>query len=308
MKYLSFCCIFFLFTSLFAINPQKDTGEKTNENLNKTQSGSEEADKTVQEGNLAFPVSQQPTPLVAFGQNILNKKQVQLLTTTNEFKGKDTYFINFISGLLYGFTDNFSILIANPFAVRYREKENHSSGSGDIFVQLEYAFYTKAYKTYYDQATIVANITIPTGSTKKNPPTGIGSNSFFIGATYSRMAVDWFYFTSHGAILTTSSNRTKFGDQFLYQFGIGKRIFSNKRWLYAWMVELDGTYTEKDRIHGKIDPNSGGNIIYIIPSLWLSSSESLILQLGFGYPVQQHLFGNQTKNDYFLQSNLNWTF
>jgi hypothetical protein len=282
---------------------QKGGSEKT-----QTLTGNEEAEQTVKIGNLAFPVSQQPTPLISFGQNVLDKKQKQALLLTNKFKGKDQYFINIVPSIIYGFTDSLSLDITAPFAVRYRQDCAHSSGPQDLIVQLEYAFYTKAYPTFYDQATVVANVTIPTGSTRKTPSTGFGSNSFFIGGTYSRMEIDWFYFASSGALLTTSSHRTRIGDQFLYQFGLGRRICNTKEWLFDWMVEITGAYSAKDKIRGVTDRNSGGNVIFLTPSLFISSSESLVIQFGMGFPIVQHLFGDQTKTDYLAALNLGWTF
>ena len=181
--------------------------------------------------------------------------------------------------MLYAFRDDLSIFLTLPDAVRFREENFHSSGPEDFVVQFEYAPYTKEYYTYYDQLTIVANVTIPTGSATKNPPTGIGSNSFFIGMTFSRMGINWFYFTSYGRIFTTSSHRTQFGDQFLYQYGVGRRIFSNSEWLFDWMLEVDGIRAEKNRIRGMINPNSGGNIIFVTPSLFLSSKKSLAVNM-----------------------------
>lgn len=287
---------------------KKEEKKETQSQDNTSQKGSEEAEKTVKIGNLAFPVSQQPTPLISFGQNMLEKKQAQALVMANQFKGEKQYFVNVVPSLLYAFTDDFSVFLSVPIAVRYRQKNQHASGPADAIIQLEYAFYTKAYRTYYDQATVIASVILPTGSAKKNPNTGLGSNSFFIGGTYSRMEIDWFYFVSTGGIITTSSHRTRFGDQFLYQFGIGRRIFNTKEWLFDWMIELNGVYSWKNKIQGTVDPNSGGNVIFVTPSLWISSMESLIFQLGFGFPIHQHLFGHQMKEDYLVEMNVGWTF
>lgn len=307
------CISLSLFLNLCASESELPKDKKVENKTEKspgssTQEGTEEAEKTVKIGNLAFPVSQQPTPLISFGQNVLNKNQAQAYVLTNEFKGDDQYFVNMVPSYIYGLTDNLTIFLSAPFAVRYRQKNHHTSGPGDALVQLEYAFYTKAYRTYYDQATIVTNITIPIGSRRKNPSIALGSNNFFIGLTYSRMKINWFYFTSHGVITTSSSHRTQHGNQFLYQFGIGRRITNTKVWLFDWMLELDGIYSWKDRINGKIDPNSGGNVIYLTPSIWISSAENLIAQFGIGFPICQSLFGHQMKNDYLLSLNVGWTF
>jgi len=153
----------------------------------------------------------------------------------------------------------------------------------------------------------VTNITVPTGSVKKNPPTGFGSPSLFLGGTYYHVLVDWFVFTSQGAVLTCSDHGTKFGDQFLYQFGLGRNIPSPEGWIYAWMVEIDGQYNKKNRIDGVIDHDSGGNVIYATPSLWISSEE-MLLQFGVSFPINQNLFGHQRKFDYALNFNFAWSF
>lgn len=275
-----------------------------------TAKGAQEALETVKIGNLAFPPSQQPSPLVSIGQNIINRKQLQAQLSANEFKGEDhQYFINVNPALIYAFTDSLALFLAAPFAARYREDQNHhSSGPADVIIQLEYAFYTKAHRTYYDQATIVTNVTIPTGSTKKHPPTGFGANTFFLGGTYGRMGINWFGFVSSGVIAPSSSHKTRFGNQFLYQLGFGRRIANTKEWLLDWMIEIDGIYDWKNTVHNRIDPHSGGNVINLTPSLWYSTSESLFLQVGLGVPIQQTLFGHQKKNRYVLLFNSGWVF
>ncbi|KTD71733.1 hypothetical protein Lste_0018 [Legionella steelei] len=67
----------------------------------------------------------------------------------------------------------------------------------------------------------------------------------------------------------------------------------------------DGQYSQRNKINGGIDFNSGGNVVYVTPSLWVSSKK-LIVQLGVGLPVTQNLYGNQTKDSYLLVANLGW--
>ena len=82
---------------------------------------------------------------------------------------------------------------------------------------------------------------------EKKPRTGLGANSFFLGAIFSRMGIDWFYFISLARIWNCTSHRTKFGDQFLYQYGIGRRLCNTSEWLFAAQLEFDGTYSERDK-------------------------------------------------------------
>ena len=207
--------------------------------------------------------------------------------------------------MLYGISDKLSIFFNFPFAPRLKGNRHASCGLEDFFGQLEYSFYEKSAALFQDQATIVGNVAVPTGSMRKNPPTGFGSPSFFLGATFYRVFVDWLLFTSQGVQLMTPHRSYMAGNQYLYQFGIGKNFPSPKGWIYAWMFEIDGQYGEKNRKRGRNDPNSGGNVIYATPSLWIST-KTILLQCGFSFPLTQHWYGK--KNDFNIAFNLNFAY
>ena len=212
-----------------------------------------------------------------------------------------------IPSVLFGVTKTFSILFNFPVAPLFKDGCYRSSGLEDFFIQLEYAFYSKSTSSYVDQATILGNITVPTGSNKRQPITGFGSPSFFLGGTYYRTWMDWVVFFGPGTILTTSDHRTKFGDLFFYQLGFARNIPSPKGWIYALMLEVDGQYNNKSRIKGMIDHNSGGNLILMTPSIWISSKR-LVLQFGVSFPINQNLNGRQHKIDYALNFSFGWSF
>ncbi len=257
--------------------------------------------------NFALPTAQQITPLVSFGQTNIDKGQTQLFVHADYFKGKKKSTSDIVPYVIYGITNNLTATLNVPFTPLLRDGSFRSRGEEDVLLQLEYIFYTKNTYTSVDQATIVADVTFPTGSSKKKPPTGFGAPSYFIGGTYNHMTTDWFVFTSHGALLPTAHRETRFGEQFLYQFGFGGHIPSPKEWIYAWMMEFDGTYSWKNKIQSLRDPNSGGNVILMTPSLW-ASSERVVMQFGVGVPVVQHLFGDQRKYHYSLILNVGYTF
>lgn len=289
MRLASFLTILFFPLSIFAQEEKKD---------------SEEPPKI---GNFSLPSSQQPSALFGFGGNIIDKGEAQLFFFADDFVGKQRTLCDLIPGVLYGVTDEWSIFFNTPFTPIIQDGHRISRGLEDFFIQVEYAFYSQKFLTHTRQATVVFNVTAPTGSVHKDPPTGFGSPSFFLGLTYYHMTVDWFFFTSQGAILTTSKHRTKIGDQFLCQFGLGRSFASPPGWIYAWMVELDGQYNRKNRFHGKTDHDSGGNAIFVTPSIWISSKD-ILLQFGVSVPVNQSLFGHQQKFDYALNLNFAWSF
>lgn len=258
-------------------------------------------------GNYLLPTSQQPLPLYGFGQNIVDKHDLQFLLYLNQKGGKQVNFTDIMPSILYGIRDDLSLFIILPFTPKYKTNSDTSSGIEDTILQLEYAFFSKKTFKSNTQATIVGNIGLPTGSSKKVPHTGFGAPSFFLGLTLSHSERYWYAWIQGGTTLTLQRHETKFGNQFYYQGGFEGVITTRPGWLFAWMVELFGLYEQKDKICGKQDHDSGGNTFYIGPSLW-ASSEKLIFQLGLAFPAAQHLFGEQPNVRYFLATNFGYKF
>lgn len=267
----------------------------------------EESEKTVKVGNFSLPATQQPGPLVGFGEHVIEKGEVQIYLYSDAFIGDRNYNTDIIPAYVYGITDTFAFRFNVPYAPANKYENSKSSGIEDLFIEFEYAYYSKEHKYSSDQATILAGVTVPTGSSTKDPRTGFGSPSFMIGLTYNHTEVNWFFFGATGIVLTTEHDFFRAGHQFLYQAGIGRDICTPPGWIYAWMVEFIGEYRWRDIIDGFEDPDTGGNVISIVPSLWLSS-ERLILQFGIGTPIVQHLFGNQRKEYASFYLNLGLTF
>lgn len=291
-------------------------------------------------GNFSLPSSQQPGPLIGFGQNIIDQNELQLGLNAGKFSAFGINTNAIAPYLLYGITNRFSIYFALPVDLNKKQKQEHSLGLDDAILQLEYAFYVNTTAVLLNQATIVGNISIPSGSPTKKPATGLGSPSFFLGTTLSRMYVDWFVFTAYGATFTTAYKKLKAGNSFLYQGGIGRNILTiDSQCLFALLLEVDGQYTGKDHLGSsavmpidtilkisynisnfkanlkgteqfspanKFNPNSGGNEVFVVPSL-LFATRKFTAQLGVGFPITQHLFGNQQHSDYLVALDLLFT-
>lgn len=262
--------------------------------------------ETLKIGNFSLRTSQQPGPLLGIGERIIEKGQIQFFLFANASTGKNNYKTDIRPIFVYGITDKLAFYTEIPYSPRNKEGINKSSGLEDILITLEYAFYQKSSKYSTDQATVLSTISFPTGSNQKNPSIGFGSPSFLLGATYNHTTVTWFYFGAIGIILPTKHNSFKAGNEFLYEAGIGRNICTPPGWIYAWMIEFLGQYSWKDTINNHKDPNSGGNVFSIVPSLWASSNK-LTLQLGIGSTIQ-HLFGNQFKQHLSLNFAFGWTF
>ncbi len=265
------------------------------------------ADSPPNAGNFILRSSQQPGSLVGFGGNIIDKNETQINMLFDDYMGVGEHFIDFVPATSYGISDTTTITITIPYAVSYKSQQQHSNGFEDAYVQLEHAYYFNSTSRYTDQATFLGNLFIPTGSTQKNPRTGNGAVSFFLGGTFTRMYVDWFYFGGLGAVLPTTNRGSRNGNTYLYQFGFGRNIKDVNGWILAWVTEFDGTQTQHNRINNVQDPNSGGNVIYVTPSFW-SSNNAFIFQIGAGYAVAQHWNGQQPRDTWLLVSNIGVSF
>lgn len=267
----------------------------------------EEEEKPLPIGNFALPLSQQPAPLVSFGQTMVDKGVVQLFLFGDGFFGNHQYTTDLFPAVIYGLTEKLTLYITLPFSPRSRYGKSHSSGLEDLYLQGELLLYDKDFLCSSDQLTLVVAFGLPTGSAVKAPPTGFGTAAFFIGGTFSHLTVQGLLFTSHGINFAGSNHGTRFGSQFLYQFGFGRALPSRAETIWLWMVEVDGTYSWQDRIQGAINPDSGGNVVYLTPSIWFSSKKAIV-QFGIGYPVVQTLFGDQFRDQISLDFNLGITF
>ncbi len=293
MRWVCFLTIFFCFST----------------NHVHTKSFSENASDPIKEGNFALKASQQPSSVFTFGQNVISSGDISVYAPFTYCKGKNNHEASIDPYAIYGLSDSMSILFTIPITIDAQSNCSMSSGIGDINVQFE--GYVLEYASEYVSNTIsvVSTITLPTGSTTKNPSLGESSVTFFLGTVLSHVTTYWNYWVSPGIIFPTSqSNQTQNGKTVFYQGGIG-RIFAAKpdTFIVTGFIEFLGTYNEKNTILGTKDPNSGGNSIFIGPSFWFSTNQ-FIFYGGIIFPIFESLNGTQNKNSYQGNIGLGWTF
>lgn len=260
-------------------------------------------------GNFMLP--QQISPLISLGQNIVDQGVTQLQLYGDYLNGYNLDANDMLVQVVYGLRDDLAFVFQLPYRTTTLENSlnqfMHSAGFGDTNVQLEYAYYNNTTAQFIESATVLGAIGLPTGSSATHPPTGYGAPSYLAGVTYNRFYVKWFGFVSGGFLYPAAHNGTKFGNNLLYQCGIGRNILSvDSRWSLAWLIEGDGIYSGKDQFNGKTDYNSGGNVVTVTPSLSLLTRQ-LLYQLGVGIPVIQHLNGQQNEANYYIAGVITWT-
>jgi len=259
----------------------------------------------IKRGNFALTTSQMPGPLFCFGQNIVDKNDFQLFLYTNYLNIKNNSFDEIVPGTLYGINDKCSILLYIPHLPFVKNNSLEVANLEDSVAQLEYAFYSKTNQDSMFQITGVANMSFPTGTTQPPIPTGFGTPRLFLGCTMSYFTEQWYGFTSNGAYFTTQYKDNKPGNQYLYEGGFGKNIWSNDKWIFTIMLEAFGIYTEADQMLLVQPWQQHGNIFYLGPTLWLSSKD-FIVQFGFAAPVYQNFADKNYKVNYIVGAEIVW--
>jgi hypothetical protein len=266
------------------------------------------ADDLPKTGNFSLPTSQQPGSLLAIGQTIVDKgqRQINLLLQSVQYQGG--YETSFNPNFTYGFKDELAMQIVVPYYMQNKNIDLRSEGLADLELQFEYAYYNKDSKTYSDQGTALVEFLFPTGSTQKDPATGAGAMSALFGTTFSRTFVDWYVFGCLGFQLYGTDNGTQYGKAYIYDLGFGRNIAAKpSKWIFAWLIEIDGEYATADVINFMRDDNSGGNVIYVTPAIWYSTPH-IIFQAGIGHAVYQRLFGDQQLYTYLYALDFSYTF
>jgi len=270
-----------------------------------------ESDEEVHQlrvGNFAVPGSMQPGPLLGFGQNIIDQFDTLAVVYPIMIFGERQHFIDIAPEVLYGVRDDLSLILAFPTAVSFKYDGHHSSGSLDTIVQLEYAPYSQHKPTETNQISFVGSMIFPTGNECKQPATGFGSLSFFLGAVGVHLATEWYGYTSFGVLFPTKSDNVKPGNHIIYQAGVGKNIaYRAEKWTLMWMLELSGIYNQKTKVNGIKDPNSGSNTVIMGPALWFST-DRFLLEAGIAPVISEHVFGDQFKTRVNASIYTGWRF
>lgn len=239
----------------------------------------------IYKGNLALPTSQEPAPLFCFGQSVVDQSDLQIFSYINSLLGKKSDFTQVIPNMMYGITDKLTLTLGQPIAAKFKFQNFQSSGVGDFFIQGEYALYNKDRPTYANQATLVAQVTFPSGSLKKNPPTGYGSPTFFLGATACHMNTDWYIFAGVAGLLTTPHASKQLPNTIFYQWGFGKNLYYiPKKMVITLTAEFFGAYTNGSRIRGANFKNFDDNNFFVGPSLWFAT-ERFIFNPGIAFSL-----------------------
>lgn len=201
-----------------------------------------------------------------------------------------------------------------------------SKGVGDMTILGKY----RVAKGLNDrEATLLLGLKTPTGNTHKTDRDGnrfetehqAGSGSWdpILGVAISERLERA---SLHASILytfaTNGAQKTNLGDRAQYGVAVSWRAgnetpsrphdtdephphehgtdetFSNGGYAWDWMLELNGTWENRQEITGIKDRNSGGHRVFLSPGARYVSSDGWAAYLSVGVPVVQNMNGAQT--------------
>lgn len=243
----------------------------------------------------------------------------------------------------YGISDDLTVGVRVPFIMRDNIREpahgddhddHHDEaaeieslgdveGIGDTTFYGQYRFFKNA----GSNVSAILGIKAPTGKTSRHSKDGSelletefqpGSGSWdgIIGLAFTQeMGTFSFDASTVYTITSEGAQDTDLGDIFSYNFALSYRLFGQAglryetpKFAFDTILEINGEWRDKEKIHSKKDNNSGGNIVYISPGLRLTAGKNISLGASFGIPIVQDSNGDQVEPDYRVISSINFSF
>lgn len=225
----------------------------------------------------------------------------------------------------HGITDDLTIGLSLPYLRRagLREAEHihggpdtvnalgDSKGLGDLRLYAQYRFSGDSGGSRHSAAFL--GIKAPTGEEHETGlgghhgdgefgaehQPGSGSWDGFIGLAHSRTLGVW---SMHASLLYTvvaeGAQETDLGDSLSYDLAVIRRLggeahlhddgvehMHHGRVVWDAILELNGQWHEREKTAGVVEPNSGGDMIFLSPGLRATVDERWAVTLSLGMPV-----------------------
>lgn len=246
-------------------------------------------------GNFAHKIT--PATTFGIGQNIFEKNAIVAYVEFDQLSYKDDSFMQLVPSFIYAFSDSLSFYTGLPILLKQKKGEDTQRGIGNLFAELEYAFFNKTTPQAFTRGTILGNITFPTTHFSHScdyQTTTTAHGSFFVGATLSHTSTRWYGYLSGGARFFLEKNDVKSGSSFLYEGGIGMNLSNPWGITALGVIEANGILTKKDTRDCQENNNTGSNLIFVGPSVCFTGNRWLISG-GIQVPLYQNLNGIQSE-------------
>lgn len=246
--------------------------------------------------NVALPVSE--------GEGIW-RSQLRFVQATDDPSPADREARTLIAPqtLVFGMTPRLTAFATLP-VLAHRRTESRSGTArtdpavGDVTLLARYTLWRDDYAPLSTRrAALLAGVKFPTGANR------FGTETFdpIVGGVatwaFNRYEIDV------DALYTISTRRNGFrqGDRVRYDVAYRYRLWPQrfgKRLLQLnGLVELNGSWTDRNRDDGRRLTNSGGHVLFLSPGLQLVSKR-WILEASVQIPIAQSLYASQVEQDF----------
>ena len=235
---------------------------------------------------------------------------------------------------VFGFTEKISGTLVVPYSDKSmrltiltgpltgQRVTRDTNGLGDMRTLLKYRIYTKDKPGLTHRLGLFGGVEWPTGDDDDRDSLGrlpqplqLGSGSWdpIVGVVWTTQKLGWEFDADLGYKVNTKANNFEFGDQVFtnisYQYRLWPRKLPNEgipSFIYG-VMELNGSYTEKNKLGGIEDDDSGGLTLFLSPGLqWVS--RSWVVEGSIQLPIVQDLHGDALKTNYAAKLGARYRF
>lgn len=248
------------------------------------------------------------SPLFSFGHAILSKNQWAVSEEVLFFKSKpNSYWLSLLQ-LFYGLNDVCTIIGNIPVVSQKSTTKQKNTGLGDCYLNLYSRLFNNSSEKYDYRIIGVTGLRFPstTGAFGETIFT-LNTTSFFFGITQDALTRDWYLFTDFGALLFLKKGCRHYGHLINFNTGAGRSFCFNENYLTVF-IELSDFYSRPDKINKQQLLTTGGNILFIGPTLRYTHKNGFLAQAGIQFNAGEHLRNRLSSTQYIVGGFIAYSF
>lgn len=224
-----------------------------------------------------------------------------------------------ISVLAYGASEKLALFAALPYLRKELRQADgvrrSSAGIGDLTIFGRYTLFQRDGVGRTLRLGAIAGIKAPTGNDDEVDSlgrlpiplqSGTGSWDSFIGIVASSETLQGGFHSQLTYQAKTAANNFEAGDVSRLDLSWQRRVWpsslrpNTSAFVYG-VLEANIIHSQKSRVTGQVNDNSGGTTVFITPGIQYASKK-LILEAAVQIPVYQELNGTALENDYVFRA------
>lgn len=212
--------------------------------------------------------------------------------------------------IIYGLTANLSLTLEVPLVLERKEDGQTEHGPGDLEIRGKYQFFKKDMLGAQHKMAGILGVKAPTGDHDAKPPLGSGTTDILFGASYGYESRTWYHFLTTRYRWRTQSGSRDPGDRLSIDGAIGFRPFQTEYGELdaVFLLEMNAEFKFKDELRGTRLANTGGNTLWLGPTMLISPNPQWMFKGGIQFPVYEHLNGDQEQSEFRMLFGVEYHF